>query len=277
MAYALIPIVLGLVVATVLIRKRRLETDVDEETAEPVMPPDAQGHVEAPPSGTGAGMPVDPKQSVRSDGPAEELDGELRIARIRETEDQALLSRYAETDPDWTVRVEAIGRLSDQSTLARVALNDSQWEVREAAVRRVTDDTVLAKIVRTEQDEHVQSLAVEAITDQHLLADLMIDSDSDSLCHAILDVLNDPKQLERVALSVPEEENPDGPEVGMMAVAELSDPSSLATVARMAPNATVRTDAVMKLEDPSVLAEVAERDADEEVRDLAAELLEAKS
>jgi len=105
---------------------------------------------------------------------------DTRKAAIAEIDDQAILVKMVDDDPDEVVRLMALKRVDDQAELARIAADNYCMKVRVAAVKRLSDDAALIQIVRTEEDfvvdtkglEAVRVAAAERIDDQEGLADI---------------------------------------------------------------------------------------------------------
>ncbi|RPJ71682.1 MAG: DUF349 domain-containing protein [Acidobacteria bacterium] len=140
--------------------------------------------------------------------------------------------------------------LDQQDTLVAIAREDRDPGVRIAALRKVLSPTVIAEVGGQDADHRVRE---EATT---LLLDLAIgafEGTEQGECLAALAGLTDPKHLLTVARTAANDI------VARAALDRLQDPGALGSVARKAGHAGVRLEAVARLDDAHELAAVALR------------------
>jgi hypothetical protein len=156
--------------------------------------------------------------------------------------------RWKHADPQ--VRLSAVHELDvaredAPDILATVARGDADARVRRAAVGRIGNPAVLAEVARQDADEQVRQAATEAL--------LEIAMRLGGNAEAALAGLTDPKHLGTVAKSAAAEQ------VRRGAVERLEDARALGSVARNATDASVAMRAVEKLTDAGELLNVAMR------------------
>ncbi|MEW5734526.1 MAG: hypothetical protein AB1921_06710 [Thermodesulfobacteriota bacterium] len=168
-------------------------------------------------------------------------DPEVRLAAIRDLDDQSILAEIAESDPVFRVRLAAVGKLIGNDVLASVALKDSNTQVRLAAVARIKDQSKLCDIAANVAEERVRLAAVDAITDEGVLAHVANTNDNESIqVAAVRRITKDEALLEVAAKST-------GHSSRLEAVRRMHSPALLARIAVKSASAQLRIAAAEKL------------------------------
>ena len=157
--------------------------------------------------------------------------------------------KYKSADAD--VRAQAVAELGagpltdeDRGILVALATEDPDARVRRAAAARIEDVGVLASIAGRDADEDLRGELVDR------LAVIAVSDNADEAARALA-VLTEPKQISTVAKSSPVES------VRTAAVARLTDVKSLSSIARHATDARTAGLAADRVEDPAELLNIA--------------------
>ena len=154
-----------------------------------------------------------------------------------------LLNKPEWQDPDPAVRAAAVLRLpsSERETLLAIAREDDEPRVRRAAAKKLTDAEVLIDLARTDDDDGVRE---EATT---RLVHLVVHATEEEETRAALAALSEPRHLSSVARSAVL------PAVRGAAVEALNDPRALASVVREADDGATRLLALGRIDDEPTL------------------------
>jgi hypothetical protein len=189
----------------------------------------------------------------------------VRRRAIERMTDQPLLAELARSDSDAGVRRGATERLADQTVLAEIAMNDESRYVRLEAAKRLSDrslaNRVFAEIAmgRSSGECTIRLEAVRMLDDQALLADVVRHADWEGIGWG-------------------EENTYNYKDSGCAAFAKLSvSQALLEDLARNAEMSSVRCELSKMLTNPLSLAEIAKNDPDKYVRETAAERLKEQT
>ncbi|HPA21128.1 MAG TPA: hypothetical protein PLU30_25515 [Verrucomicrobiae bacterium] len=163
--------------------------------------------------------------------------------------DPTLLGRLAQHAIDCGMRKRAVERLNDSAVLERIALGDEDESVRVAAAGRLQGQVELRNLVRKGRDD-VRAIAVGKLSDQQFLAEVLgRTNEVFAVRKAAVEGLRDP----RVILGIAEDKDmPD--ELRLVAIGKLSDPETLARIARTDENWSIRQTATQQISNATVRA-----------------------
>ena len=184
--------------------------------------------------------------------------------------------RWKHADP--AVRVAAVYDLGadDAEALRLLAHEDAEARVRRAAVARLDDVEILAEIARTDPDEDVRAEAIRNLTGQateardadrasaiarHLLAlgrnreavVIVRESSNADVRASVVDLITDPKSLGSVSRHAP-----DGV-TRLRALARLADAEEIVNVALKSEQTDAAIAALERVSDPDALSAIAQR------------------
>lgn len=168
-------------------------------------------------------------------------DPEVRLAAVRDLDNQDILGEIAEKDPVFRVRLAAVGKVIGNDVLAAIAEKDSNIQVRLAAIARIKDQTRLCNLANQVAEERVRLAAVEAIADDGALEYVAINNDSDSVRLAAVRRIKKEEHLLAVAAKSP------GLSSRLEAIHRISSPAILSRVAVKSGNAELRIAAAGRL------------------------------
>jgi len=191
-------------------------------------------------------------EKLRSTPRWKHADPAVRAAAVYEigADDTDALRALAQEDPDARVRRAAVTRLDDAAVLADVARQDPDEDVRTEALRHLAG-------LATEAGDPVRATSIV----QHLLAlgrhrEAMVvarDNGNPEVRHAVVDLLTDPKTLGSVSRHAP-----DGV-TRLRALARLSDAEEILNVALKSEHTDAAVAALERVDDEPSLAAVAQR------------------
>ncbi len=184
-----------------------------------------------------------------------------------------LLDRFR-AQPRWknsspAVRQAAVEELplDQQDTLVTIAREDRDANVRIAALKKVLAPATIADIARADGDERVREQATALLVD---LACGEFEGTEPAESLAALAGLSDPKHLLTVARGASAEA------VARAGLARLQDPGAFGSVARRSAHPAVRLEALAKIQDEAELAAVAMRGDYKDVATSAVERLASR-
>jgi hypothetical protein len=164
----------------------------------------------------------------------------------------ALLDRFRNRSPAWqhpdpAVRADAVRSLGaeDRQLLLDLAKSDAEPSVRKVALRRLNDAGVLGEAAREDADPGVREEA------QALLLRIASETQDEPSAERALGALTDPRSLAAVARAARL------PQVALSALARLGDARAVSAAAKTSEHAAVRLLAVERLDDRAALADVA--------------------
>jgi hypothetical protein len=151
--------------------------------------------------------------------------------------------RWKHADP--SIRLEALRELDDPIELSALAESDPDIRVRRAAILRSSDAAVLGRIAASDSDADTRDRAAE-----RLLA-LATGADDEETAVQAVAGLTDPRRLSTIAKS-------DAPEsVRAAALVRTTDERALSAIARYAKHESTARAALDRLSDPAEVLEVA--------------------
>lgn len=193
----------------------------------------------------------------------EDDDRDIRLHAVANRHTPAAtLARIALEDSDPLMRLEAVKNtgLADQAVLARVALEDPSFEVCMQAVQnpRLKDGRALSRIALGSRFDLVRKVAVdnEHMTDPSTLNRVALEAESKSLGLSALKRITDAAVIADIALQAR------CADVREAAVANesMTDSATLAQIARLDADTSVRNAAIHRLNDANLLREIANSD-----------------
>ncbi|MBW1989202.1 MAG: hypothetical protein JRI97_06615, partial [Deltaproteobacteria bacterium] len=228
----------------------------------------------------------------------------VRRAAVLRIEDQEVLAAVARTDTCEAVRQAAVERIADEKLLAGIALEAQSQGVRVAAVSRIHDPKTAMYLVKQHPDATVRAAAVRQVKDEALLYETVLKSPFSHTRVAAVRRLAEPETLVAVCRShtdnqvrlaasrrlfetgggldpfqvraacaplveAPPTHDPDLLGPYLAAMARITDPQALETVARTGKNALLRWQAVSQIDDYVTLSEIAGTDKSDRVRETA--------
>ena len=201
-------------------------------------------------------------------------DPGIRLAAVREIEDQGLLAEIARNDRHWRVRQEAVKKLTDRDILAAIAAQDRDLYVRLEATCNTGDLSLLAKRVEEETARGSKQVLVRRrrrtgvfdwLRRRHKV--LFVDENGNSLLVAVVDI-RDEEVLASIALN-------GRIMLGTRCVAVdcLVDQGLLGRIALEADHYVVRNRALQRVVDRGILIKASQEDENERIRLVAGFLL----
>jgi hypothetical protein len=158
-----------------------------------------------------------------------------------------LINKPEWQDPDPAVRAEAVLRLpsSERDALVAIAREDEEPRVRRAAVKKLADAEALVELARSDPDEDVRDEAMAR------LVHLVVHTTEEGTLTEALAAVSEPRHLATVARSAAL------PAIRQAAVGALSEPKALAAVVREAEDPATRLLALKRIDDGPTLQALA--------------------
>jgi hypothetical protein len=158
-----------------------------------------------------------------------------------------LINKPEWQDPDPAVRAEAVLRLpsSERDALVAIAREDEEPRVRRAAAKKLADAEALAELARSDPDDGVRDEAMGR------LVHLILHTTEEGALTEALAAVSEPRHLATVARTAAL------PAIRQAAVGALSEPKALAAVVREAEDPATRLLALKRIDDGATLQALA--------------------
>lgn len=202
-----------------------------------------------------------------------ESEGQLRLIRAAEIEDEARFCAAAMQVDDFKVRAAAAERLTSQRLLNDIIEKDDSPTVRAAAAARLTDPENLFGIIMDEEDAAAREQMLAHLGDEGVLARVAREHEDWQTRRAAVTLMNDPYTLAQIART------DDRIEVREAALAQITDEDVLYDIAMTAVRprlgvAPVAASAAERVTDRQHLLDIAIGAAEFEASAVAVERLE---
>lgn len=179
---------------------------------------------------------------------------DIRIAAIRNIDDQQTLLIISEKDLNNSVRIAAINRLTSQEDIFEIIIKNKDERVFNASIDKIIDEDLLYRLALRLEKYNFQETAINKISNQQVLEKIVRNIDHVDLKCAALELINNQDILTDLA------NNYQNKYVRNRAIPKLTNQHVLMDIAKNENDHSSRYEAVNKITDQDFLAKIAEND-----------------